>query len=182
MNINDVKELRRRTQASYAECKRALQECKNVEEAEKFLVKKGLKMLDKVIDEGKAGSVYSYIHPGSQIGVLVEVHCKTDFVAKTKEFQDFLKELSLQIASMKPKYVSKSDIPASEDAVEYYKRRDFSDEEVDMEKWYEEVCLLEQLYVKDNSKTIKELLAELVNKVKEPCVVKRFVRWEVGSE
>lgn len=181
MNINDIKELRNRTQTSYAECKKALKECGNIDDAEQFLINKGLKLLDRTIDNTKAGMVHSYIHPGNQVGVLVEVHCKTDFVAKTEEFQLFVKELALQIASMKPKYLSKNDIPVGDEAKEYYKRRDVCDD-VNMEDWYKEVCLLEQSYVRDGSKKIKELLAELINKVNEPCNIKRFVRWEIGDD
>lgn len=194
MNIENIKTLRRLTQASYVECKKALAEAKqDVEEAERILMSKGLRMVDAASTEKmEMGAVNSYIHSGSRVGVLVETHCKTDFVAKTEEFQSFIKEIALQVASMKPQYVSRDDLLDEELVAEYERRikiledvgsQGNLDELVDAEmiQWFAEVCLLEQTYVKDSSKVIKELLAELINKVGEPCAIKRFVRWEVGA-
>ncbi len=196
MDLEKIKTLRKRTQASYAECKKALAATnQNLEEAERFLMQKGLRMVDAVpSDNTEMGVVNSYIHPGGRVGVLVETHCKTDFVSKTEEFQQFVKEIALQVASMKPKYISRDDIPDAELIREHERRvarleregnpGHLLDElaEAEMTQWFAEVCLLEQTYVRDNAKIVKELLAELINKVGEPCRIKRFVRWEIGSE
>lgn len=196
MDIEKVKALRQRTQASYAECKKALVATnQNLDQAEKFLMEKGLRMVDSIpTDKTEMGVVNSYVHPGGRIGVLVETHCKTDFVSKTEEFQQFVKEIALQVASMKPEYISRDDIK-DEELIEEFERRvarleregnpgHLLDElaEAEMKQWFAEVCLLEQTYVRNNSKIIKELLAELINKTGEPCRIRRFVRWEIGAE
>lgn len=196
MNLEKLKTLRKRTQASYAECKKALNEAnQNLEDAERILMEKGLRMVDAApTDKTEVGVVNSYIHPGGRVGVLVETHCKTDFVAKTEEFQKFVKEVALQVASMKPKYISREDIPDEELTLEYERRINRLDKEgnpghlldelaeAEMIQWFAEACLLEQTYVKNNSKIVKELLAELINKVGEPCRIVRFVRWEIGAD
>jgi len=193
--ILKIKELRDRTQASYMNCKNALEESEfDLRRAEKILMDKGLREIDAPPSNDDVGVLRAYVHPGSRIGVLVEVKCETDFVAKTDEFQEFSKEMALQIASMKPRFISRADIS---EAVVYSERErriarleregnpghvleDLADAE--MVQWYAEVCLLEQTYVRDNSKIIKELLAELINKTGETCRVSRFSRWEVGVE
>lgn len=197
MDLEKIKLVRSRTQASYSECKYALEQTKgDIDKACRFLGVKGMRMLNNN-STGENGIVYSYIHPGGRIGVLVEVHCETDFVARTEEFQQFAKEVSLQVASMKPEYVSRDSIPTEDFALEYNRRlglmlqegvSDLEDDSVkelvnaEMIQWFADVCLLEQPYVKDNSKIVKELLAELVNKVGESCRIKKFVRWEIGSD
>lgn len=124
MNLENIRTLRKRTQASYAECKKALIEAnQDIKEAERILMAKGLRMVDAVpSEEMEMGVVNSYIHTGGRVGVLVETHCKTDFVAKTEEFQEFVKNIALQIASMKPQYISRDDIP-DEELIEEYERR-----------------------------------------------------------
>jgi len=194
MNIENIRTLRRRTQASYAECKKALIEAdQNIEEAERILMSKGLRLVDSAPTEDmEMGVVNSYIHTGGRVGVLVETHCRTDFVAKTEEFQHFVKEVALQVASMKPQYISRDDISDDELIAEYERRLARLENvgekgnledlvEAEMVQWYAESCLLEQAYVKQGSKIVKELLAELINKVGEPCRIKRFVRWEIGA-
>lgn len=191
--ILKIKELRDRTQASYANCKKALEESGfNLDKAERILMEKGLREIDTPPSNDDIGIIRSYVHPGSRIGVLIEAKCETDFVAKTDEFQEFAKEIALQIASMKPQFVSRADINETLVYSERERRiarlekegnsghllEDLADAE--MIQWYAEVCLLEQVYIRDNSKTVKELLAELINKTGEACRVSRFSRWEVG--
>ena len=193
--MDKIKDLRGRTQASYAECKKALVENDfDVKNAEEALMKKGMRAADAPTRNNNVGAIYSYLHPGNRIGVLVEVKCDTDFVAKTAEFTKFVKEVALQVASMKPIFVSRADV--GEDTLDRERIRraqtllientDFSllNEKVDAEmtQWFSEVCLLEQTYIRDTGKLIKELLAELVNKTGEACRISRFSRWEVGVD
>jgi len=204
MNIKKIKTLREKTQASYAECKKALNESdQDIKLAEHILMEKGMKIVNAPITMKNSsktnnglptGVVSAYIHPGSRVGVLVETHCCTDFVARTDEFQKFVKEVALQIASMRPGYISSDDIDDDELIAERDRRIMCRDREgvpghlidemvgAELVQWFSETCLLEQTYVKDNSKIVKELLAELINKVGEPCKIKRFVRWEIGAD
>jgi len=191
--ILKVKELRDRTQASYADCKKALEESdQDLDQAEKLLMINGLREIDSPPMVSDVGMIHSYVHPGNRVGVLVEVCCETDFVAKTDEFQKFVKEMTLQIASMKPTFVSRDDIS---EAILYAERdrrvdrleklgteRQLIEDLVDAEmiQWFSEVCLLEQTYIRENNKAIKELLAELINKTGESCRILRFSRWEIG--
>lgn len=196
-DIKNIKELRDITKASYADCKKALIEANgNIEEAEVIVRNKGHAIIDKrTIDNSVQGLIHSYIHPGGRIGVLVEVKCSTDFVAKTDEFKQFAREIALQIAAMKPKFVSRADIPLDiiSNEVSFRMERllkDGADEcseefakllDAEMELWYSEVCLLEQTYIKDNKKRVQDLLAELITKVNETCRISKFNRWEIGS-
>jgi elongation factor Ts len=137
--------------------------------------------------------VHSYIHAGGKIGVLVEVNCETDFVAKTDQFQDFVRDLGLQIAAMNPRWVTADEITEVEvakereirlaQAKETGKPTQVLEKIVDgqINKWRKEVCLLEQPFVKDDKKTIQELLTQLIAAMGENCKVRRFVRWEVGE-
>ena len=190
-----IKELRDRTLAGFTDCKKALSECSgDMEKAAEFLRKKGLITAAKKSGRtAAAGVVHSYIHAGGKIGVLVEVNCETDFVAKTPEFQAFVRDLGMQIAAMNPRWVSVDEIPAAEIEKEREIRTALAKEggkpenvaakivEGQIKKWYTEVCLLDQLFVKENKKDIKLLLGELVAKVGENCKIRRFVRWEVGE-
>jgi elongation factor Ts len=195
VKIEDIKKLREKTQASYAHCKEALVESGgNFIEAQKYLTSKGLKVIDGTQPEkGRNGVVKAYVHPGDRVCAAVEISCKTDFVAKTEEFKSFAREIAMQIASMKPKFVSRDDIPFWRVAEEMSFRRDRLEKEGriedldetilgEMEQWYSEVCLLEQTYVRDSKKSIKDILAELVLKTGETCRIERFLRWEVGTE
>jgi elongation factor Ts len=190
-----VKDLRDRTLAGFTDCKKALIECGgDLEKAAEYLRKKGLVTAAKKADRvASAGLVHSYIHMGGKIGVLVEVNCETDFVAKTDEFGEFVHDMGLQIAAMSPRWLVPEDVPAAEVEKEKEIRSAQAKEggkpdkvipkivEGQIKKWYTEVCLLEQPYVKDSKKNIKTLLTELVAKVGENCKVRRFVRWEVGE-
>jgi elongation factor Ts len=191
----EVKELRDRTLAGFADCKKALVECEgDMDKAADFLRKKGLVTAAKKAGRTAAsGVVHSYIHSGGKIGVLVEVNCETDFVAKTDEFQEFVNDLGMQIAAMNPSWLTSDEVPA--DAVE--KEREIRTGaaiesgkpenvvpkivEGQIKKWFKEVCLLDQAFVKENKTDIKTLLTELVARVGENCKIRRFVRWEVGE-
>lgn len=190
-----VKELRERTLAGFADCKKALTECDgDMDKAAEFLRKKGLVTAQKKAGRAAAsGVVHSYIHAGGKIGVLVEVNCETDFVAKTPDFQEFVKDLGMQIAAMNPQWLTPEDVPAEAiakereirqaQAKESGKPENVIDKIVDgqIKKWYTEVCLMDQIFVKDNKKDIKTMVTELIAKVGENCKVRRFVRWEVGE-
>jgi len=195
VKIEDIKRLREKTQASYIHCKEALVESSgDLTKAQKYLTAKGLKIIDENRPEKSAnGVVRSYVHPGDRVCAAVEVSCNTDFVAKTEEFRSFAREIAMQIASMKPKYVSRDDIPFWRVAEEMSFRRDRLEREGDteeleetvhgeIEQWYTEVCLLEQTYVRDSKRSVKDLLADLILKTGETCRIERFMRWEVGVE
>ena len=191
------KELRDRTGAGVMDCKEALEVTRgNLESAIEYLRKKGLAQAAKRAHrEAKEGVVAAYIHPGAKLGVLVEVNCETDFVAKTDAFQELVKDLLMQIAAANPTYVAREDVPPAvvEREREVY-RAQLADQrkppqivdkivEGKLEKFYGEQCLLEQPFVKDESgKTRVRDLVDAVNaKTGERVVVKRFARFQVGE-
>lgn len=198
MNITAkmVSDLRTRTGAGIMDCKKALSETNgDVEEAIQFLREKGLRASE--LKSGRAASeglVVSYIHPGNRIGVLAEVNCETDFVARTDQFQNFAKEIAMQIAAAKPKYVSKEDVPEevlnSEKAIlrtqtlEEGKPERIVDKIVEgrLGKFYSEMCLLEQGYIRDADKTVKQLLQDSIAHLGENIIVKRFALYVLGQE
>ncbi|MFW6119285.1 MAG: translation elongation factor Ts [Petrotogales bacterium] len=191
-----VKKLRDMTGAGMMDCKKALVETDgDYEEAKEFLRKKGITKAEKV--SGRAateGIIYSYIHHNNKIGVLVELNCNTDFVANTPEFKELAHKISLQIASMKPRWVKWDDIPEDviEKEKEIYREQmketgkpdNIIEKIVDnkIEDFYQTNCLLEHEYVFEKGKTIKDLIVELVAKTGENIEVGRFVRWEIGEE
>ena len=195
INAKMIKELRDRTLAGFADCKKALVECDgDMGKAAEFLRKKGLVTAAKKSGRTAAnGLVHSYIHAGGKIGVLVEVNCETDFVAKTEDFINFVHELGLQIAAMNPQWLTPEDIPEEIIAKEKEIRAAVNLEtgkpekmiekivEGQIRKWYSEVCLMEQPFVKEPKTNIKTLLTELIARIGENCKVRRFVRWEVGE-
>jgi elongation factor Ts len=192
----DIKKLREKTGAGIMDCKTALTEADgDLEEAVAILRKKGISVAAK--REGKAateGTIGYYIHAGDQIGVLVELNCETDFVARTDDYKAFAKELCMQIAAQQPKWVAPEDVPA--EALE--KEREILREQAKAEgkpeniiermiegrvnKFYENYCLVKQPYIRDDSKTVEDLLNDLVGKTGEKVVVRRFVRFQVGEE
>jgi elongation factor Ts len=198
MNITAkmVSDLRTRTGAGIMDCKKALSETNgDVEAAIQFLREKGLRASE--LKSGRAASeglVVSYIHPGNRIGVLVEVNCETDFVARTDQFQKFAKEIAMQIAAAKPKYVSKEDVPESilnsEKAILRTQTLDEGKPEriVDkivegrLGKFYSEMCLLEQVYIRDADKTVRQLLQDSIAQLGENIIVKRFALYVLGQE
>ena len=190
-----VKDLRERTGAGMADCKKALVETEgDIDKAGDYLKKKGLaaaaKKAGRVATEGL---VQSYIHGNNRVGVLVEVNCETDFVARGDAFREFVKEVSMQIAAMNPQFVTAEEIPVdviakereilTAKAKESGKPDNIVAKMVDgqIAKWQKEQVLLEQTWVKDDKKSIKDLLQELVSKVGENCKIRRFVRFELGE-
>lgn len=190
-----VKELRDRTGAGMMECKKALQEANgNVPEAEVVLRKRGIASASKKASRAtKQGVIGTYVHPGSQLGVMVEVNCESDFVARTDDFQQLVKDIAMQIAAADPQFVRKEDVTEAALAKERDIYRDRAKNEgkpekmLDkivegrMAKYYEEVCLLEQPFIKENTTTIGQLIATKIAKVGENISVARFVRFKVGE-
>lgn len=196
-NAQRVKELRERTGAGVMDCKEALQASKDsLEQAVEYLRKKGLAAAAKRAHrDAREGVVGAYVHPGAKLGVLVEVDCETDFVAKTDAFQALVKDLGMQIAAANPQYVSREDVPGAvlEKEREIY-RGQLADQkkppqvidkiiEGKLEKFYGEQCLLEQSFIKDPSgKTrVKDLVDGVNAKTGERVVVRRFARFQVGE-
>ena len=189
-----VKELRERTGIGMMECKKALTECNGeIEEAIKLLRKKGYARAEKRSGrQTSEGLIGSYIHMNGKLGVIVELNCETDFVAKHKEFGELLKNISMHIAAANPQYVSSDDIP--EKILEEEKEiigEQFKDSKKPPEiiekittgklgKFYSEVCLLEQAYIKDDKITIKELISSFIAKTGENVKVARFTRYAIG--
>jgi len=190
-----VKELREKTGAGMMDCKKALQEANgDMEKAVEILREKGLAAAEKKAGRIAAeGIVESYIHAGGRIGVLVEVNCETDFVAKNAEFQAFVKDIAMQIAAMAPKYVRREEVPAEEvekereilrtQALNEGKPEHIVDKMVAgrLEKYFQQVCLLEQPFIKDGDKTIDQLVKEQIARIGENISIRRFVRYELGE-
>ena len=196
-SAEQVKELRERTGAGMMDCKAALEAAKgDMQGAIEHLRKKGLAdAAKKAHREAKDGVVASYIHPGSKIGVLVEVNCETDFVARTDDFQQLVKDLAMQVAAANPSYVSREEVPGAvvEKEREIY-RQQMADQkkpaqvidkivEGKLEKFYAESCLMEQPFIRDASgKTrLRDMVDQATAKMGERIVVKRFARFQVGE-
>lgn len=192
---NVIKELREKTGAGFLDCKKALEENKNdLEKAIVYLREKGLaaaqKKQGRVVNEGR---VHSYIHANGKIGVLVEVNCETDFVAKTDEFRDFAHNIAMQIAAAYPRYVTKEEVSAEDlekekqvyrrQAEESGKRGPVVEKIIEgkLNKFYEEACLLDQRYVKDPELSIGSLLKQMIAKLGENISIRRFVRFQLGE-
>jgi len=190
-----VKELREITGAGMMDCKRALNETDgNIEKAIEYLRKKGLQKVEKKAGRKTSeGIIRSYIHPGSRLGVLVEINCETDFVARTEDFQNFAKDIAMHIAASKPLAIEREQIPRElvDKELEIYRaqmREQGKPEQIiekiitgKIEKYYQEVCLMEQNFVKDPDKTVKELLNEIISKLGENMTIRRFVRYQLGD-
>lgn len=190
-----VKKLREMTGAGMLDCKKALEETNgNLEEAVELLRKKGIaKAAKKAGRETREGLIHSYIHAGGRVGVLLELNCETDFVARNETFKELANELALQIAAMKPKWVKREDVPeeivakegeiAREAAIAEGKPEHIAEKiaEGKVNKFFQENCLLEQKYIKDESKTVKELIKEYIAKIGENIQVGRFCRFEIGE-
>jgi len=195
-NTTLVKELREKTGAGILDCQKALSETGNdLAKAIEHLRQKGLAAAQKKAGrETKEGLIEAYIHPGSRIGVLVEVNCETDFVARTDEFKAFVKDLCLQIAAANPSFVRREDVPASlieqEKTIYLAQAKEMGKPETawaqiaegKLEKFYQENCLLEQAFIKDPSIAIKDLLAQKVAKIGENISIRRFTRYQLGQE
>lgn len=191
----DVAKLRQQTGVGMMECKKALTESNgDFEKAIVILRERGLKAVDKKQSRiASEGLVASYIHMGGRIGVLVEVNCETDFVAKSEDFQVLVKDIAMQIAAANPKYVREEEVDPAElesekeilkaQALNEGKPANIVERMIEgrIKKYYEDVCLLNQPFVKDSSKTIKDVLTEATLKIGEKISVRRFVRYELGE-
>ncbi len=190
-----VSELRSRTGAGIMDCKKALTETNgNLEEAIQKLREQGLKASElKGARATKEGLIVSYIHPGNRVGTLVELNCETDFVARTEQFQSLAKEIAMQIAAAKPKYVDAESVPAHEldaekailktQATQEGKPEHIAERIVEgrLSKFYSETCLLQQPYIRDTDKTIQELVKDAIAQLGENIVIKRFVLYVLGQ-
>jgi len=195
VNAKQVQELRAQTGAGMMDCKKALAECNgDFDKAIDYLRKKGLsaaaKKAGRVASEGAVGS---YIHAGGKIGVLVEINCETDFVARNPDFQTLVKDVAMHIAASNPLYVGRTDVPAnrvdkekeilSEQIAQEGKPAHIVEKIVQgrLDKFFKDVCLLEQPFVKDPDKTVEQMLGESVAKIGEKIVVRRFMRYQLGE-
>jgi len=190
-----VKLLRERTGAGFMDCKRALEETGgDVERAVALLRERGIASAQKRADrDAREGLVSSYIHTGGRVGVLIEVNCETDFVARTDEFQKLVRDLAMQVAGLAPLYVDVDRIPA--DVIEAKKAELLADETVkakpeavrekivdgQLKKWYREVCLLEQPF-RDEERAVRDLVTEKIATIGENIRVRRFTRYALGEE
>jgi elongation factor Ts len=188
-----VKKLRDKTSAGMMDCKKALVEAKgDLAQAETILRKKGAASASKKAGrEAKEGVIGSYIHIGDKVGVLVEINCETDFVARNESFRAFVKDVTLQVAAATPLYVKRDEVPENLLAIE----RDVASASVKgkpaavvekilegkLDKYYSTVCLLEQTFVKDNTKTISDLLNAKIAELGENILIRRFTRFQVGE-
>lgn len=194
IDANTVKVLREKTGAGMMDCKQALTEAKgNPEEAEKLLRKKGIAVAGKKASRAaNEGCIASYIHHGSKLGVLLEVNCETDFVARNDAFRDLVKDIAQQIAAASPTYVRREDVPAAviESEKEIYRAqvKDKPAAAIDkicqgkLDKYFSTVCLLEQPFVKNPEITITDHITAKIAQLGENIVVRRFTRWQVGEE
>jgi elongation factor Ts len=190
-----VKELREETGAGVLDCKKALEISDgDFARAVEHLREKGLAAAAKRADrEAKEGVIESYVHAGSRVGALLELNCETDFVARTEEFRQLAHDLAMQVVAVSPQYLSEEDIPAEVLEAEKNKyRAQFADSgkpdhildriiEGKLNKFYEEVCLLEQPFIKDGDLTIQEVITQAIAKLGENIVVRRFARFELGE-
>jgi elongation factor Ts len=171
--VNSIKELRHMTCASIAHCKKALEESKgDLKKAAELLRKQGLEIAANKQDRAvKEGRIEAYLHLGNKIGVLLEVDCESDFVARNEEFTKFTKDLCMQIAALSPLYIKKEEIP--EEVLKSEKKP---------EDFLKAHCLMEQAFIKDPSMTIKDYLGTIVSKLGENIVIRRFIRYKVGEK
>jgi elongation factor Ts len=194
VSMDLIKKLREMTGAGVLDCKKALEESEgDIEKAVEILRKKGAATAEKKAGRAtKEGLIVAYVHFNGRIGVLLEMNCETDFVARTDEFKELAYNLAKQVAAMKPMYVRREDVP--EEVIEKEKeiyRAQIKDKpehviekivEGKLEKFFEQACLYEQTYIFDDSKKVKDLINELIAKTGENIRVSRFTRYEVGEE
>lgn len=192
--IDAIKVLREKTNAGIMDCKKALKESGgDVNKAIEILRKKGIALASKKASRvAKEGVIGSYLHLNHKIGVLVEVNCESDFVARNKEFKSFVKDISMQIAASHPRFVSREDVP--QDVID--KEKDIIRAQIKgkpenvvdkivsgkLEKFYEEASLLEQPFIKDTNVKVKDYLTSTIAKIGENMIVRRFIRFQVGEE
>ena len=193
--VDSIKELRERTGAGFLDCKKALVENgNNMDKAIEFLRVKGLAAAVKKAGRvANQGLVHSYIHAGGRIGVLVEINCETDFVANTDEYKAFVTDVAMHIAAANPRFLNKEQVTADDlekEKVVFRTQAEASGKtgpvvekivEGKMGKFYEEVCLLHQRFVKDTDKTIEELVKGMIAKLGENITIRRFARFQLGE-
>ncbi len=172
ISLESIKKLREMTCASISDCKQALKETEeNIQKAVDLLRKRGLKIAaDKQGRVVKEGRIEAYVHQGNKIGVLLEIDCETDFAARNSDFCQFTKDIAMQIAACYPAYIKKEDVPAG-----------IVEKEPDKELFFKDNCLLEQVFIKDPSITVKDYLGSLVAKIGENILIRRFVRYKIGE-
>jgi elongation factor Ts len=192
--LDAIKKLRDKTSAGVGMCQKALKEANgDIDKAVEILRKQGASLASKKSGRlAKDGRIESYIHQGGKIGVLVEVNCESDFVARNDDFKTFVRDLAMQVAAANPIYVNKEDVPPA--AIEKEKeiiKAQIKDKpqaaiekitEGKLNKFYEDACLMEQPYVKDPNLKVKDLLTSMIAKIGENVVIRRFVRYQVGEE
>jgi len=190
-----VKLLRERTGAGMMDCKKALEESGgSMEKAVEYLRKKGAATAEKRADRAtNQGVVDAYIHAGGRIGAMVELNCETDFVAKTDDFKSLAKDLAMQIAAMSPRFIGKEEVPKEivDREMDIYRTQARNEKKPEpvveriaegkLEKFFQEVCLIEQTYIKDSGKTIKDLIHEMTAKTGEKITVRRYDRFHLGE-
>jgi elongation factor Ts len=195
ISASAVKELREKTGAGMMDCKKALGETGgDLQKAIDYLRQKGLAAAAKKADRVAAdGAVGAYVHPGGKIGVLVEINCETDFVARTAEFQTLLKDIAMQVAAANPHYVRREEVSANDlekektiyrqQALETGKAEKFIDKIVEgkLERFYSEVCLLEQAFIKDPDKKVTDVVNDAMARLGENIQVRRFARYHLGE-
>ena len=196
ISAQQVKDLREKTAAGMMDCKKALEECKgDMEKAIDWLRQKGLaKAAKKAGRSTEQGKIGSYVHATGKIGVLVEIKCETDFVARTEAFQEFAKNIAMQIAAAAPLALEAGDLDPAlvEREREVYRQKAREEGKPDaivekivegaVQKYYKEVCLLEQPFIKDDKKSVRDLLSEAIATIGENMAIGRFVRLQLGAE
>lgn len=195
ISTDAIKELREKTGAGFGDCRKALIETEgSIEKAIDYLREKGVASASKKSSRiTKEGRIYSYIHTNGKIGAMIEINCETDFVARTDEFENLLKDIAMQVAAMSPLYVRREDVPQDiiDKEKEIYKAQ-MKDSgkpekviekiiEGKIEKYYKDVCLLEQAFIKDDTRTVETIIKEKIAKLGENIVIKRFARFVVGE-
>jgi len=195
-SASDVKRLREKTGAGMMDCKKALEESGgDIDQAIDVLRKKGIASAQKRLGkEAKEGVIISYIHPGNRLGVLLELNCETDFVAKTEDFLRLAKDVAMQIAASNPLTVSREQIPREklDKELEIYRTQARNEKKPEpvvekvaqgrLDKFFQESVLMEQNFIKDTSKTVKDFLLEAAGRLGENIAVRRFVRFQLGEE
>lgn len=174
ISAKDIQKLRESTSAGVMDCKQALEKSKgDFDKAAQVLREKGVALAAKKSSrKAQEGRIESYVHLNNKIGVLVEVNCETDFVARCEDFEKLSKDLAMQIAALNPVYLRKEDVP----------KNIIKKEKGQIEGFYKAHCLLEQTFIKDENKTIKDYLTEVIAKVGENILIRRFSRFQLGEE
>lgn len=191
-----VKELRDKTGAGMMDCKKALKECDgDLDAAAKYLREKGIANADK--RSGRAtseGVVFSYIHPGNKIGTLVEINCETDFVARNEQYLEMAKDIAMHIAASNPQYVTRDEVPEDivnaerEILINQAKDSGKPDNVIEkmvagrIDKFYGQICLMEQPFIKEMNQTVEEFLKDIISKTGENIKIRRFTRYQLGEE